>query len=151
MSRNTIDIDAPIDVVFDVLLDPHAYPRWVVGAKRIREVDESWPAPRSSFHHAVGAGPTEVRDATTVVEIEPPRRLVLEAHFRPPGVATVEFDLEALEPDRTRLTMLEHSLRGPAILNNRVAQLVADPLLAARNWWSLRRLKHIAETRVRSS
>lgn len=151
MSRNTIEIDAPVDVVFDVLLDAHTYPRWVVGARRIRDVDDTWPAPGSSFHHAVGPGPTEVRDATTVVEIDPPRRLALEARFRPPGVARVEFELEALGPDRTRLTMLEHALRGPAFMNNRVAQVVADPLLAARNWWSLRRLKHIAESRVRSS
>ena len=103
MARNVIEIDAPVDVVFDVLLDPQQYPRWVAGAKRIRDVDDTWPAPGSRFHHAVGAGPAEVRDSTKVVEIDPPRRLVLEARFRPPGVACVEMELEPLGTGTPRL------------------------------------------------
>lgn len=150
MSRNVIEMDAPIDAVFEALLDPEAYPHWVVGAKRLRGVDDNWPAPGSSFHHAVGAGPAEVRDVTTVREIDPPRRLVLDAKFRPPGAARVELDLEPIAPDRTRVTMIEDSLRGFGFLNSRVAQIVADPLLTARNWWSLRRLKRIVEDRVRA-
>jgi uncharacterized protein YndB with AHSA1/START domain len=148
MSRNVIEINAPIDVVFDVLLDAEQYPRWVVGAKRIRDVDDTWPAPGSAFHHAVGAGPAEVRDKTKVVEIEPPTRLMLEARFRPPGVACVELELEPLGPDRTRVIMLEHGLEVPGPIPSRVAQLLADPLVTVRNWLSLRRLKQLAEARV---
>ena len=148
MARNVIEIDAPVDVVFDVLLDPQHYPRWVAGAKRIRDVDDTWPAPGSRFHHAVGAGPAEVRDSTKVVEIDPPRRLVLEARFRPPGVACVEMELEPLGPDRTRVTMLEHPLEAPGPLGAPVVQLLVDPLISLRNWWSLQRLKRIAEARV---
>ena len=111
MSRNVIEMDAPIDAVFEVLLDPEAYPQWVVGAKRLRDVDDNWPAPGSSFHHAVGAGPAEVRDATTVREIDPPRRLVLDSlekneHF----INTFE-----LEPQGsgTRLTRTMDAPRPP--------------------------------------
>ncbi|HYL53104.1 MAG TPA: hypothetical protein VEZ15_14115, partial [Acidimicrobiia bacterium] len=69
---------------------------------------------------------------------------------RPPGAARVELDLEPIAPGRTRVTMIEDSLRGFGFLNSRVAQIVADPLLTARNWWSLRRLKRIVEDRVRA-
>jgi hypothetical protein len=95
--------------------------------------NDTWPAPGSSFHHAVGTGPAEVPDATTVVEIDPPRRLALEARFRLPEVASVELELQPLGPDRTRVTMLEH-LRQPAILSSQVDKLFVDPLLTMRNW-----------------
>jgi hypothetical protein len=39
MSRNSIDVAASPTDVFAVLDDPHAYPKWVVGARRIRDVD----------------------------------------------------------------------------------------------------------------
>jgi uncharacterized protein YndB with AHSA1/START domain len=142
MSRNAILISAPAESVFDVLVDPQEYAHWVVGAKRIRDVDESWPRPGSRFHHAVGAGPAELKDSTKVVEIDRPRRLVLEARFRPPGLACIELDVESLAPDRSRVTMVE-----AATINGPVSERLVDPLIAARNWWSLRRLKRAAEAR----
>jgi hypothetical protein len=58
-----------------VLLDAYAYPRWVVGAKRIRAVDPEWPAPGSRFHHALGAGPAELHDSSKLLAITAPRRI----------------------------------------------------------------------------
>jgi uncharacterized protein YndB with AHSA1/START domain len=43
MSRNQIPIAAPPEAVFEVLDDAEAYPRWVVGARRMRRVDPDWP------------------------------------------------------------------------------------------------------------
>ncbi len=70
MARNQVNVAATADEVFSVLPDPWAYPKWVVGAKRIRHVDPEWPAPGARFHHTVGAGPASLDDTSKLVEVE---------------------------------------------------------------------------------
>src|SRR3954454_22083271 len=90
MAHNSIRTCAPPDAVFDVLDDACAYPRWVVGARRVRAVDPSWPNPGSRFHHALGTEAGELHDSSKVLERDRPNRLVLEVRFRPVGVARVD-------------------------------------------------------------
>ena len=86
----------PIDDVFAALTDPHTYPRWLVGCREIRGVDEGWPGVGTSFHHRVGlVGPITVADHTKVIDIEPGRHLALEVMARPFIRARVDFDLSA--------------------------------------------------------
>ena len=87
MARNSTTVNAPPQIVFDVLADPCAYEHWVVGNKAVRHFDDAWPAPGAEFHHTVGFGPVATKDKTTVVEAEPARRLVLEARAMPVGIA----------------------------------------------------------------
>ncbi len=87
-------VAADVERTFAVVSDPTTYPAWLYGARRIRSVDEGWPAPGSRFHHHVGPVlPVVIADSTEVIEIEPPHRLVLEVRFRPVGVAVVTFEL----------------------------------------------------------
>ncbi|MGD9797607.1 MAG: SRPBCC family protein [Acidimicrobiia bacterium] len=148
MSVTTVRIEAPRDLVWGVLLDVPSYPLWVVGTKRIRGVEPTWPAPGSTFHHAVGWGPFEQRDSTSVVELEPPRRLVLEVRVRPVvGVARVEITLAGVGRS-TDLTLAEQVTRGPA---HRLARPLVDAALLARNRLSLHRLKAWCEQRDRGT
>lgn len=141
MAHTTIQVAAAPDRVFAVLADAWTYERWVVGCKAIRDVDDTWPAPGATFHHSVGIGPLTVRDTTTVLESDPPRRLVLRARARPAGVARVELDL-AERDGGTEVTMLERPISGPpALLHNPVQ----DWLIDRRNQEGLRRLKRLAE------
>jgi hypothetical protein len=112
MSANTRDMAVTPHDVFTVLLDPWAYPLWVVGTKRVRGVDDTWPAEGSRFYHAVGAGPAELKDSSRLLEIDVPRRMVLEVRFRPVGTAIVELDVEPA-PNGCRVTLTEQPLRGP--------------------------------------
>lgn len=57
MSENTTVINASTDDVWSVLSDGWLYPLWVVGASRMRDVDEDWPAVGSRIHHSVGVWP----------------------------------------------------------------------------------------------
>jgi hypothetical protein len=41
--------------IWDVLADGWLYPVWVVGASRMREVEDGWPAEGSRLHHSLGA------------------------------------------------------------------------------------------------
>ena len=45
---------------------------WAVGAARIREVDEDWPAVGARIHHSVGAWPVLISDTTVVEEVDAP-------------------------------------------------------------------------------
>ena len=55
--------------VWDVLSDGWLYPLWVVGASRMREVDDSWPAVGSKLHHSVGVWPALLDDNTEVTRL----------------------------------------------------------------------------------
>lgn len=150
MAKNDIEIDATPAEVFAVLSDPESYPEWVVGAKRIRDADDEFPAEGSSFHHAVGGGPVDIKDSTTVIELDEPRRIVLRARARPAGIAHVELTLEDVGGPgggRTKVEMEEHVVEPKPLA---MANPVLDPLMHTRNSESLRRLKELVEERVRS-
>lgn len=101
MSTNYRFIPAPPEKVWQVLADPGSYGHWVVGSKRIRDADPSWPAPGSRFHHTVGFGPFTVSDHTESLAYDPPRRLELRAHARPLGLAKVVLELEPADGGTT--------------------------------------------------
>ena len=64
MAFTSRQIDASPAAVFAVLVNPETYPKWLVGADRIRGVDPDWPAIGSKFHHVVGFGPFKIADST---------------------------------------------------------------------------------------
>jgi len=141
MSCNSISMSASPDDVFDVLDDAHAYARWVVGTRRIRSVDPTWPAVGSKFHHAIGNAAAELHDSSEVLERDRPHRIVLEVRFRPTGVARVEIEVEASESG-TVVTLTESPTKGLAA---RLPRLFTGPVLSLRNAISLQRLRHEVE------
>lgn len=133
--------DAPPERVFAVASDPWRYPKWVIGAKKVRGVDADWPEPGSRFHHRFGLGPATVDDSTVLEEIEPNRRLVLRVRARPTGVGRVELNLDDDGRGGTDIEMVEYPLAG---LPKRWDGKVLDAVVAARNVLSLRRLARLA-------
>src|SRR5689334_3216079 len=80
--------------VWDVLADGWLYPLWVVGATRMRAVDDDWPEGGARLHHSVGVWPAVLDDNTEVVSAAPPRRLELRAKGWPFGEADVVIEVE---------------------------------------------------------
>lgn len=142
MSRNRIELPAGREEVFAILIDPYAFPKWVVGAKRIRGVDPDWPRPGSAFHHASGAGgEVTVKDKTDLITMDPPLSLVLQAYLRPLGIVRIRIELERGSSDTTtRLTMREAPAPGTRL--TKVKRLL-DPALSARNRKSLKCLEKL--------
>ncbi|MFA9429548.1 SRPBCC domain-containing protein [Egicoccus sp. AB-alg2] len=130
-------IPASRAAVFAALAEPGTYPRWVVGAQRIRAVEGQWPLPGATFHHVVGAFPLRLRDSTTVVDAADDERLVLEARARPVGRARVELHLEEV-PGGTRVRMNEYPISGPTRF---VPEAFLAPSIRQRNELSLERLE----------
>lgn len=124
--------------VFRTLADPTTYPDWLVGAQRIRHVDPAFPAPSSGFDHSVGPTPSAtVDDSTEARRVEAPARLDLLAHVGPLE-AEVQFLLDEVDGDGTRVTMRERPVGAVAALTP-----LLRPLLSARNARSLRQLRRL--------
>ena len=143
LSRNRIFVSAAPDAVFDVLEDPYAYARWVVGTRRVRGVEAAWPALGSRFFHALGTAAGELHDSSMVLEWIRPERVSLEVRFRPTGVAKVDIDVAA-ERSGSVVTIVESPIGGPI---SRLPWFITEPLLTLRNALSLQRLRHEIERR----
>ena len=124
-----------------MLQDGWTYPGWVVGATRMREVDEGWPAPGTKLHHSFGLWPLVIDDSTEVLEIEPGQRLVLEARGWPVGTARVEITVKA-DGDGSLVSIAEDVSGGPARFVPESARVAG---IDVRNRETLRRLAYLAE------
>ncbi|MCD0445052.1 SRPBCC family protein [Glycomyces sp. A-F 0318] len=137
----TADVAAPPEAVFAVLADGWNYPSWVVGASRVREADEDWPAEGTRIHHSIGPWPLLIEDTTSVAVARPPRLLVLDARMWPLGRARIRFELTE-GGKGTEVRMTELALGGPLSV---LPVAVQTRLIAPRNRESLDRLSRLAE------
>lgn len=135
------------DDVFDILEDGWSYATWVVGAARIRDVDEEWPQTGSHIHHSVGVWPLMLSDTTTIEAIDRPRELVLTVRAWPAGEGKVHIICEP-HPEGTLVTIREDASSGPARL---MLKPVRDLVLHWRNGEALLRLAYLAESRARKA
>ena len=141
MAVITLHLDQPPDAVFEVLGNPWKFADWVVGAKRIRAVDDTWPAIGSRFHHRFGVGPFTIDDSTVLEEYHPDRKMVLRARARPTGVARVILELVPGAGGGTEIHMEEYPISGFA---EKIDNPVLEAMVVARNRRSLRRLGDLA-------
>jgi Polyketide cyclase / dehydrase and lipid transport len=146
MSRNSKVIEATPDQVWDVLADGWLYPLWVVGATRMRAVEDEWPSLGSKLHHSAGVWPLVVNDDTEVLEVSPRTMMRLRARGWPMGEAEVLITLSAEGP-HTRVDIEEDVVDGPGRL---MPKPLRDPLIKVRNIETLRRLAFVAEGRAAS-
>jgi uncharacterized protein YndB with AHSA1/START domain len=135
MAINQVRSSLSPDEVFDHLLNPWEYPQWLLGASRMRGVDDDWPAVGSKFHHVVGWGPLKVADHSRIDEIDRPRKLVLYVKATPLVQGKVTFTLDEVDGG-TLLTLKEE----PAIAAANVLRPALDPPTHARNKKSLQQL-----------
>jgi uncharacterized protein YndB with AHSA1/START domain len=141
MSRNARVLRCTPEEVFRILADGWLYPCWVVGASRMRDVEDAWPQPGARLHHSFGVWPVLIDDVTLVEVYDPPRRMVVRAKGRPIGQARVTIDVKP----RGRgcvVRLQEEPVAGPA-------RLAPPPLrdlgLHWRNTETLHRLAYLAE------
>ena len=144
MSTTTRSVSATPEQVWEVLADGWLYPLFVVGASRMRDVDESWPAVGARLHHSVGTWPLLINDTTEVLEVEEGKRLLLLARGWPAGQAHVEISLEPAA-DATVVTITEDVTAGPGVL---MPKPLRDAQLHWRNVETLRRLGFVVEGRT---
>jgi uncharacterized protein YndB with AHSA1/START domain len=151
VTTSALGIDAPPDVVFATLTDVESYPEWLVGAKHIRAVGETWPATGSSFHHTIGFGPLSMKDRTTVIDSHPPKVLVLLAGVSVLGSARVRFTVTDDGNGGSHLAIEEEPATGPMkVLWNPLTRPLLAASLWGRNAISLQSFRALAEERART-
>lgn len=139
-------VDAPAPAVWAVLADGWLYANWVVGTSRVRDVDQTWPAVGSKIHHSFGVWPALINDETTCVELEPDRRIVLQAKGWPMGEARVQVSIAPAGDRACEVLIVEDAVAGPGMV---LPRQVRQPVIAMRNREALHRLALIAEGRHR--
>lgn len=145
MAVVTRKFSCPPTNVIEVLADGWLYPTWVVGASRMRHVDETWPHVGSSLHHSFGIWPAVINDSTTVTAWNPPTQMSLEAHGKPFGSAAIDIDILPKGPG-CLVTLTEDVVSGPSAL---VPKIARTPATVVRNAEALRRLAYVAEGSTR--
>jgi hypothetical protein len=143
VSVNRRIVAAAPDAVWNVLADGWLYPLWVVGATRIRDVDENWPEKGSRIHHSVGVWPLLINDHTEVLDSVPGRSIKLRARGWPIGEAEVQVRLSDVGA-QTEVVIHEDAVAGPGVL---VPEPFKGLTLTWRNTESLRRLAFLVEGR----
>jgi len=127
------------DEVFHVLEQPELYGNWVVGARKSAEKDPRWPQPGAELWHQQGIGPIHLTDVTSVVAVDRPTCIVLNAKVRPFFIAEVTITLEQTEGG-TMIWMREEITSGPL----RPLSRIFDPVIRLRNAKTLQRLEQLA-------
>lgn len=135
MAKNCVRTELSPHEVFEHLLDPWHYPDWLLGASTMRDVDDDWPQVGSAFHHRVGFGPIKVNDRSRVVEIDPPKRLVLHVRATLALQAIVTFTVEPTAEGS--VLWLEEV---PTMKLGQLLRPVLDPPTHIRNKASLEKL-----------
>uniref|UniRef100_UPI003F509136 SRPBCC family protein n=1 Tax=Microbacterium chionoecetis TaxID=3153754 RepID=UPI003F509136 len=144
MSRNVRVLHCTPEDVFEVLSDGWLYPSWVVGASRMREVDETWPMAGAELHHSFGVWPALIDDKTVVEEFIPSRMMVMRARGWPIGEARVTIDVKT-RGDGCVVRIQEEAIAGPGRF---IPQQLLDIPLHWRNDETLHRLAYLAEGRA---
>ncbi len=132
--------NTPAADVWRVIADGWLYSGWVVGASRIRAVDDTWPQSGSRLHHSVGAWPLVINDSTRVTAVDPGKSLELVARGWPMGEAKIVITLQD-QGGQCLVTIAEDAIRGPG---KKVPKIMRDPMIAVRNRETLKRLELMA-------
>jgi len=141
VSSNVRRFQCTPEQVFDVLADGWLFPLWVVGASRMRDVDDTWPAPGSALHHSFGVWPALIDDTTTVLQWEPSRLMVTRPAGWPIGEAKVTIRVKP-RGSGCLVRIDEQAVASPVAV---VPSPVLDVPLHLRNVETLRRLAYVAE------
>ncbi|MBC7723539.1 MAG: SRPBCC family protein [Burkholderiaceae bacterium] len=131
----------PPEAVFRVLEDGWLYPTWVVGASRMRDVDDDWPAVGARIHHSVGVWPALIDDTTSVTEWDAPRHARFRARGWPMGEAFVQLDVKPRGAGCV-VRIAEDAVRGPGAI---VPKFLRQAGIRFRNRETLARLAYLAE------
>lgn len=135
------DTQASVDDVWAVIANGWTYGSWVVGAARIRAVDDNWPAAGAKFYHSVGLWPMLLDDSTSVIDSVPGKEIRLLARGNPIGRAEIHIRLAPTSAG-CRIGMTERATTAPM---NKVPERAQAASSAARNQECLRRLAYLAE------
>ncbi|WP_329563415.1 SRPBCC family protein [Streptomyces uncialis] len=135
-------IRRPPAEVWAVLADGSRYGEWVVGPDSSRQTDGDWPRTGATLEYTIRLGPWSGTGRTVVRDVEPPRRIELEAESGRLGTARIAIEVRPWG-EKSLVIVDEHPLRGPG---GRLHNTALDSLLQLRNRKMLSRLADVVES-----
>lgn len=140
--RVSIEIDAPLETVWEEIADLASHSDWMRDARRIRFASERREGVGTRMEVETRVGPLRSWDLIEVVGWEPPRRIAVVHRGAVEGAG--EFLLEPLDDGGTRFTWTEE-LRFPWYLGGRAGAALAKPVLGSVWRGNLRRFRRRVE------
>ena len=139
--RSMVVIDAPIERVWETLVDIEGQPRWMHDMKDVR-IDGDGPVGVGTTGEAtVRIFGVAVTDPVTITEFQPPNRFALthDGTFKGGGV----FDLEAGADGTTTIVRWDETIIPPVLPH--LGAMAGTPLLASIFQADLERLRDLVE------
>lgn len=121
-----MEIDAPVESVWEQVADLASHVEWMRDARRVRFLSEQREGLGTRMEVETRLGPLRTSDLVEVVGWDPPRRIVVVHVGAVEGRG--EFLLEPSGKDRTRFTWTER-LRFPWYFGGGFGATLAKPLL----------------------
>lgn len=144
--RCTIEIAAPPERVWDVVMNPRCLADWVTIHHRLGTV----PAQLrhgSQFEQTLNLRGAHLHVEWTVVDVDPPYRAVWEGRGPAHSRASITYDLRAEGDDRTRFEYTNEFKPPGGPLGAVAGRVLVGGLSQREAQRSLERLKHLVETR----
>jgi uncharacterized membrane protein len=121
--RASIDIDAPPERVYDVMLDADRLHEWVTIHRKVNRVDEGEPRMGFEMDQTLSLRHANFKVHWTLTEADRPRAATWEGHGPAGSYARTSYRLKDLEGGRTRFEY-ENEFKAPGGLLGAAASRV---------------------------
>ncbi|HEX8051348.1 MAG TPA: SRPBCC family protein [Thermoleophilaceae bacterium] len=145
--ERAIEIDAPRERVYEVLTDPRCLGEWVTIQEELEEAPEGDLVEGDTLRQRMKVAGQRFKLAWTVVEVDPPTRIVWEGCGPVGSKARAVYELEESARGGTRFSYLnEYAMPGGPL--GRLAGRAVTKASGGEADRSLERLKALVERRV---
>jgi uncharacterized membrane protein len=142
----TIEIDAPPEQLWDVLMDPRRLPDWVTIHRQLGDVPDRLQR-GSTFDQTLNLRGAPLHVSWTVVDVDPPRRAVWQGQGPAHSSASIVYELQALGEHGTRFDYTNEFKPPGGSLGAVAGRILVGGLSQREAQRSLERLKQLVEHR----
>lgn len=143
--RCTIEIEAPPERVWEIVMDPRRLADWVTIHHRLGTVP-SQLRKGSQFEQTLNLRGAHLHVAWTVVDVDPPRHATWEGRGPAHSRASIQYELQAIGDDRTCFDYTNEFKAPGGPLGAVAGRVLVGGLSQREAQRSLDRLKHLVET-----
>lgn len=143
--HSAIEIAAPPERVWGVVMDPRRLPDWVTIHRRLGAVPARLRR-GSTFEQTLNLRGAHLHVTWTVVDLEEPRRAVWEGHGPAHSRASIVYDLHPIGVDRTQFEYTNEFKPPGGPLGAVAGRVLVGGLSQREAQRSLQRLKQLVES-----
>lgn len=143
--HTVIEIDAPPERVWEVVMDPRRLADWVTIHRRLGDVPERLRK-GSTFEQTLNLRGAHLHVVWTVVDVDPPRRAVWEGQGPAHSRASIVYELHPQGDQRTRFEYTNEFKAPGGPLGAVAGRVLVGGLSQREAQRSLQRLKQLVES-----